>query len=139
LPPEFYDQFLKELGSNQKWQKYLVGLDYSGTPYQRFITDYTAQIEKAQDLGLGLTVHTAEIPTQCSETQPIFDLGPTRVGHFNYFNDKELDYLYENDILVEVCPTSNMVTCEFDDLAEHHLKRFVEKGVKMSICTDDVL
>jgi adenosine deaminase len=92
MPPEFYDQFLTELARNPKWQKYLVGFDYSGTPYQRFITDYTSQIQKGKDLGLGLTVHTAEIPDQFAETAPIFALGPTRVGHFNYFTEKELDH-----------------------------------------------
>ena len=115
-------------------------MDYSGTPYLRFILDYQKQIDRAKKLGLKLSIHTAEIPEQqTQETKAILGLNPSRLGHFNYFTDEELDQVHKQNILVEVCPTSNLITKELKGLEEHHLVKFVEKGIPISICTDDVL
>jgi len=70
IPPEFYDPLLNEIKSNPKWQKYIVGLDYSGDPYQRYILDYSNQISLAKELGLKLAIHTAEIPEQQAQETP---------------------------------------------------------------------
>lgn len=51
IPPEFYDKLLDEFERNPKWQKYIVGFDYSGNPTMRFITDYKTQLTRAKKLG----------------------------------------------------------------------------------------
>jgi len=47
--------------------------------------------------------------------------------------------VFDKKILVEVCPTSNIITKELNSLKEHHMTQFVEKGVPITISTDDIL
>lgn len=59
--PSSFDSVLEELRHNQRWQKYVVGLDYCGNPDMRYITQYSDQIRKGREMGLKLAIHTAEI------------------------------------------------------------------------------
>ena len=138
-PPEHYQEIFDELKTNQEWQKWIVGICYCGDPWERDVLDYKHHFDVARDLGLKLTIHTAEVPTQMAETGRILSLRPERIGHFVNVHDEELEQVREMGSLIEVCPSSNIVTNHFEDFSEHNMMRMLDSGFKVGICTDDIL
>lgn len=138
-PPENYTKVIENIPKKENWEKYVVGLDYCGDPWKRYITDYDREIRLGKDLGLGLTFHTAEFISQKPETWDLLNYGIDRVGHFYHFEENEIDFVKENGIMIETCPSSNFLTNELTSVKEHVLGRFIEDNMLFSICTDDLL
>lgn len=72
-----------------------------------------------------MSIHTAEVEEQVPETDTILSLKPERLGHFNYYNQKELENVKKIDSIVEVCISSNMFMKNLNHLEEHHADEFV--------------
>ena len=49
-----------------------------------------------------------------------------------------MDKLAAENILLELCPTSNLHTCIFPEIEQYPIRTFLEKGVKFSINTDNM-
>jgi adenosine deaminase len=137
--PENYFELLRRVKSDAGWSKYVTGLDYSGDPWTRDISDYARCFELAREAGMKLSIHTAELPEQAQETPRILQFKPERVGHFIYYTEEEFRFAKEHGITVEACPTSNLVTSPQLSLPAHPISEMFEKGLKLSICTDDQL
>jgi adenosine deaminase len=45
----------------------------------------------------------------------------------------------ERGVTIEACPTSNVHTGIFDDVAHHPLPRWLELGVRACVCADNTL
>jgi aminodeoxyfutalosine deaminase len=67
------------------------------------------------------------------------DLGAERIGHgTSAVQDPELvDYLAEQRIPLEVCPTSNIATRAVDRLENHPIRRLYDAGVTVTVNSDD--
>ena len=63
----------------------------------------------------------------------------TRVGHgVRCLEDPAVvDLVRERDVMLEVCPTSNLRLGVVDDLADHPLPRLRDAGLEVCINTDD--
>ena len=66
------------------------------------------------------------------------DLRPLRIGHgVRSVEDAELMTLIrDNDVHLEVCPTSNIQTNVFATIEDHPAAQIYESGISMSINTD---
>jgi adenosine deaminase len=66
-------------------------------------------------------------------------LGAERIGHgINAIHDPALvEHLAQQQIPLEVCPTSNVCTRSVPSLAEHPLPALVAAGIPVSINSDD--
>jgi len=64
---------------------------------------------------------------------------PRRIGHgVRAIEDEKLvEYLAENEIAIEVCPSSNICLKVYKTMREHPLPLLAEKGVKVTINSDD--
>jgi adenosine deaminase len=62
-----------------------------------------------------------------------------RIGHgLHIINDPDLIQLViDNDITLELCPTSNLLTGSIPAIEAHPFKKLIEAGVKTTINTDD--
>jgi adenosine deaminase len=62
----------------------------------------------------------------------------SRIGHgVRSFEDiKLLDFLKENDIHLEICPTSNVQTNVIDKIENHPIDKIYKYGVSLSVNTD---
>jgi len=84
-------------------------------------------------------VHAGEWAGPESVWGAIRQLYAERIGHgVRSREDPELiNYLRQEGITLEVCPTSNVLTGVFASLAEHPIRHLYEAGLKVTVSSDD--
>jgi adenosine deaminase len=94
---------------------------------------------QARDLGFHTTVHAGEAAGAESIWSALIDLQAERIGHgTRAWDDGNLvQFLAEKAIPIEVCPVSNVRTGVVQSIDEHPVRRFFERGLNISINTDD--
>jgi len=119
----------------------VVGIDVANYDTGIFkFKDYADYFETAKKAGLKVTVHSGETP----DTNDMWDVlefaKPSRIGHgIKAAYDKELmKKLVADDVVLEVCPLSNIMTKAVENLDEMKfiLRTLVENKVKSTINTD---
>ncbi len=124
----------------------IVGVDLAGPveindQARNFVPqDLERVMAMAHEAGLGVTVHTGEATSTEEMWAVVKYLKPQRIGHgIACVKDAKLmEYLRENEIVLETCPTSNLktqVVKDWSQLKEIYttLKNY---GVKFTINTD---
>ncbi|MDP3941369.1 MAG: adenosine deaminase [bacterium] len=119
----------------------VVGIDIAGPGNPEFrIDEYTRLVQRAKSEGLKVTVHTGEAEDTDDMFEVVEKLKPDRIGHgIKAAKDKSLmKALLKQNIVLEICPLSNIVTNAVKDLAEMKsiLRTFLDNGVKFTINTD---
>jgi len=123
----------------------VVGVDIAGPRPGGRRYDYSAvapMVEAARAAGLGVTIHVGEEgETGVEEIGEVIEsLRPERIGHgILAARDPELlRALRETGIVLEICPTSNLLTKALPDEEAVHdtFRTFVENGVAFTIATD---
>ena len=106
-----------------------------GVPRPQFKPYFDA----ARAAGLRSVPHAGETTGPETIWDAIRVLGAERIGHgTSVLGDPALvEYLVENQIPLEVCPTSNLRTKAVPSLGEHPLPGMVEAGVFVTINSDD--
>jgi adenosine deaminase len=96
-------------------------------------------VDRAREAGLGITVHSGENTDAACISQALDVYRPTRIGHgIRAIHDPALvRRLKEEDILLEVSPTSNWITSAVPSLREHPLAALHRAGVKVCVNSDD--
>jgi adenosine deaminase len=110
------------------------GAETVGTP-----ADYKWSFDCAREAGLGITTHAGEWGGAKSVRDSIEALNPSRIGHgVQAIDDPALcDLLAEREITLEVCPGSNVFLGVYPNLSAHPIERLRERGVKVTVSTDD--
>lgn len=119
----------------------IIGLDVAGPYRKRFSMKQHAPVfQKAKEAGLGITLHTGEEGDLDEMRYVVREISPHRIGHgIMCAEDKELiKEIVANDIVLEICPTSNLRNSIVKDVAElkRILRAFVKHKVKFTINTD---
>jgi adenosine deaminase len=119
-----------------------VGMDLADQELNYPGREFARLFQQAKEAGLGITVHAGEVSVEESRRNvrdAIELLQADRIGHgLHIVSDPELvELVIANDITLELCPTSNVLTGSVPSLAEHPFKRLIEMGVKTTINTDD--
>ena len=109
--------------------------DELGFPAEWFV-DHFKQAQKAD---WRITVHAGEADGPDSISRAINLLGAERIGHgVAAAQDPTLmEMLADKQIPIESCPTSNYQTATVANLATHPMKTFIEKGLCVTLNTDD--
>ncbi len=130
---------LDELNALLACKNHLVAIDLAGDELGFPGDLFNEHFAKVRASDLAITVHAGEAAGSESIWQAIKELGATRIGHGvkAVHDDKLLAYMAENRIGVESCPTSNLHTSTVADYATHPIKTFLDKGVLVSLNTDD--
>jgi len=94
---------------------------------------------RARALGLASVPHAGETTGPQTIRDAIDDLGAVRIGHgIAAAQDPELmQYLAENDVALEICPTSNVCTRAVASLEEHPFPVLRDAGVPLTLNSDD--
>lgn len=125
-------------------QKYLVkdngvvAIDLAGAEALFKTRDFEKEFLIAKQKNIPFTIHAGEADGPESVWDAI-KFGAVRIGHgVRVTEDSSLvDYLAEKQIPLEMCPTSNRCTKAIDDMSLFPLRQLMEKGVKVTINTDD--
>jgi adenosine deaminase len=118
----------------------IVGLDVAGDEIlypdlHRFASAYSL----AREAGLGLTAHAAEAGPASAGREAIELLGVTRIGHGSHIADSPqlLEWVRQEGVSIEVCPTSNVLTGAAKSIAAHPIHAFVSAGVSVVLGDDN--
>jgi aminodeoxyfutalosine deaminase len=112
----------------------LGGLEAEYPPEQ-----YAAVFDRVRGEGLGSVPHAGEVAGPESIRGALDALGADRIRHgIHAVDDPELvAELRDREIVLDVCPISNVRTGAVASLQEHPLRQLVQAGVRCSISTDD--
>ena len=126
----------------------VVGIDLAGTETRALELDadqvgaYQDLFQRARDAGLKTTVHTGETRgTGAEGVIAVVDrLRPHRIGHGirAAYDEAAMRLLCELDVVLELCPTSNLHTHAVSGVDElkHIVQTFLDRGVKLTLNTD---
>eukprot|EP00058_Branchiostoma_floridae_P000936 XP_002586424.1 hypothetical protein BRAFLDRAFT_107703 [Branchiostoma floridae] len=119
----------------------VVGIDLSGNPAVGDGRDFIPVLKEAQNSGLKLALHIAEISQQATspETAALLSLPPDRVGHgtFIHHNQDLADMVADKNIPFEICLTSNVKAQTVASYSDHHFQHWYSKKHPCVLCTDD--
>jgi adenosine deaminase len=117
---------------------YVVGFQMAGDEAGYPAGDYAEAFDVAASAGLGCSVHAGEWAGPESVRAGL-ELPVTRIGHgVRAIEDPALvEELVERGIVLECCPTSNVVLDLFPSYEDHPLPRLVEAGVPVALGSDD--
>jgi len=130
---------MKELDAILAHRDHIVAVDLAGDEARFPARLFIEHFQRVRDAGLHVTIHAGEADGPQSVWSAIKDLGAERIGHgFRAIEDSSLvDYLADNDIGLEACPTSNLHISAVNDYASHPIRELAERGVKFCLNTDD--
>jgi len=126
----------------------VVGIDLAGTETRALELDadqvgaYQDLFQRAREAGLKTTVHTGETRgTGAEGVIAVVDrLRPHRIGHGirAAYDEAAMRLLREQDVVLELCPTSNLHTHAVSGVDElkHIVQTFLDRGVKLTLNTD---
>jgi adenosine deaminase len=114
-----------------------VGLDSSevGHPPAKFKRVFA----RARKEGLKLVAHAGEEGPPAYVWEALDVLGVDRIDHGNRSMEDEalVARLARDRMALTLCPLSNLRLCVVDDLARHPVRRMMEKGLLVTINSDD--
>lgn len=135
----------------------VVGFDLAGAEKGFPASDHTEAFALAGKGLLGKTVHAGEAFGAESIFQAVTKLNASRIGHGLYLFDEDrlqhpeiadrsayvedlVNFIAKRRITLEVCLSSNMQTTpEIRELRDHSLRRMLERGLSVTLCTDNRL
>lgn len=118
----------------------IIGIGLGGDEKKGPAKDFESVFKKAKEYGFHRVVHAGEDAESYSIWDAIKYLDAERIGHgLSAINDKELlEYLKDKKIPLEICPTSNVFIKGFiKKIEEHTIKKFFDKGINVTLNTDD--
>jgi adenosine deaminase len=100
---------------------------------------FAPYFDQARAAGLHSVPHAGESTGPETIWDSLTYLGAERIGHgiAAAHDERLMEHLRDNQITLEVCPTSNVRTRSVAALAEHPLPRLVAAGVPVTINSDD--
>ena len=118
--------------------KNVVGFDIAADEAGFPIDNHIKSFQFARDNNIFCTAHAGEALGADSVTSTLKYLKPNRIGHgVRCIEDNSLiEKIKKENIHLEICVTSNMVTKVFNDLKDHPVDFLLNKGISLSINTD---
>ena len=133
----------KNLETIKVAKKYLgkgvVAMDLAGAeglfPNEMFKDEF----KLANENNIPLTIHSGDA-AGASSVKSAIDFGAVRIGHGIHSIEDEnvLKELVDKNICLEVCPKSNLDTKTITKYEDLPLREFIQRGIKISINTDDM-
>ena len=124
------------------YKEAFVGIDMADMDIGFGIRRFAPLMLKAKQAGLHVTLHSGEenVPEAAQHVRvAVEELGAERIGHGIYiYRDPEvMNFIKRENVLLELCPTSNRLTNSVPSIRAHPLRKLMEAGVMVSINSDD--
>ena len=116
----------------------VVAFDLAGAERGHPARDHAPAFAFAAGHGMACTCHAGEGDGPPSIRQALHDCGAQRIGHGTRLGEDPalLDDVIARKIPLEMCLTSNLHTHTVASLAEHPFKRYLDRGVVVTLNTD---
>jgi len=130
-PPKVIEAVLSAPGLN--------GLSLHGDETMQRVDAYVDAFVEARRRGLSTKAHAGELMGPASVAAVLDRLGVTRIEHGVRAaeDDALVERLAAESITLDVCPWSNVRLKVVESLAHHPIRRLHERGVRLTINTDD--
>lgn len=117
--------------------KGVVAIDLAGDEAKYRLKEYEDLFKIIKEKNIPFTIHAGEVLKD--DIELAIKLGAKRLGHGVKIIDSEelLTKIKEKNILLEVCPTSNIHTNAFNNYESHPIYNLYKKGINISINTDN--
>jgi adenosine deaminase len=117
----------------------VVGIGIGGSEHAFPPAPFARVYERARSLGLRTSAHAGEAAGAASIWSALRDLQVDRIGHGTRAEEdpKLVDFLAARRIPLEMCPISNLRTGVVGSLAKHPVRRYFDRGLVVTVNTDD--
>ncbi|WP_428263608.1 adenosine deaminase [Haliangium sp.] len=117
----------------------VIGVGIGGSEQSYPPEPFAAVYERARTLGFRTSAHAGEAAGADSVWGAVRTLGVDRIGHGTRASEDPalLDHLAERAIPLEMCPISNVRTQVVPDLAAHPIRDYMNRGLVVTVNTDD--
>jgi len=118
--------------------KGVCAIDLAGAEDKYPLEEYLELFEKAKEENIPFTIHAGE-NGNAEEVKKALLIGATRIGHGIHAIESEevLNLIKEKQVLLEICPTSNVQTNSISKYYEHPIKKFYNREIPICINTDN--
>ena len=126
-------------GSRHQNADRICGFDLADAEDRTNPEDFLPMVREAREAGLGITIHSGENTSAAAVRRTLDLFAPQRIGHgIKSWGDEELlQRIRDQEVMLEVCPTSNWLTNSVGSLENHPLPHLYRSGVPVSINSDD--
>lgn len=134
--PEFAMETLDRIENNPER---IVSIDIGGFEQMYPPEPFAEVYQRAREMGLHTVAHAGEAAGTSSIWGVVNQLGAERIGHaVTAIQDESLMvHLKRKDITIETCPTSNVRTRVVSSLEEHPIRAFFDRGLSLTVNSDD--
>ncbi|NIO36577.1 adenosine deaminase, partial [Candidatus Bathyarchaeota archaeon] len=117
----------------------IISIDIGGSEQKFPPRPFEPVYLRAKKMGLHLVAHAGEAAGPESIWDAVRYLKVEHIGHgVAALGDSRLmDYLVEQEIVLEMCPTSNVKTGAVPSIEAHPIRAFLERGLTVTVSTDD--
>ncbi|MGI6162225.1 MAG: adenosine deaminase family protein [Christensenellales bacterium] len=106
------------------------------------VMEQYAVFETARDMGLGVTMHWGEAQADDQRLLSAIEaIRPDRLAHGAPVSESRalIDAVIKKDIMLDLCPTSNIQAGLYPSYRHFPLKELIRAGVSVSVSTDDTV
>jgi adenosine deaminase len=117
----------------------VIGVGMGGAEEQHPPEASCAVYQRARRLGFHTTAHAGEAAGPASVWGALRALEVERIGHGTRAHEDPtlLEYLAQQQVPLEMCPLSNVRTAIVPSLREHPIRDYVQRGLLVTVNTDD--
>ena len=119
--------------------KGVVAIDLAGAEVEGFAKEFKPVIDEARKYGYRVTIHAGEAASGQNVIDAINLLGAERIGHGVRIQDMKeaYDLVKDKNVVLEMCPTSNVQTKAINDFNKYPLFDFYKDDIKITLNTDN--
>ena len=116
-----------------------VGFDLTGNETEVYFNEWPNFFQRVKENGYGITIHAGESWSDENVRYAIIKCKADRIGHgLAIANNPELlELCKQNNICIEVCLTSNILTSSVSDISLHPVLQFHKFNIPYVLCSDN--
>jgi adenosine deaminase len=116
-------------------------IDLYGDEFAQPIENFKPIYRRAKEKGLILKAHVGEWGTADDVMRAVEELELDEVQHgiAAVQSQKVMNFLSDNKVRLNICPTSNVKLGRVDELTNHPIRKLYDNGVIVTVNSDDVL
>ncbi|MCM3117369.1 adenosine deaminase [Neobacillus sp. MER 74] len=117
----------------------VVAIDLCASEEEGFCGKFVEPIALAREYGYRVTIHAGETGVGKNVLEAVELLGAERIGHGVFIKDcgEAYNIVKEKQVVLEMCPTSNVQTKAVNQFSDHPIYQFHKDGVKVTVNTDN--